>query len=103
MARKPEPVDPDEVKDAVLRMLVERFDGRPLSWEDATMDLALAAFEIKQMALFAPPGKHAAFCSKQTKYSLHIICNCTKSVVSFMRKRGVLLTDHGPRAHHQSS
>ena len=37
-------------------MLVERFDGRPLSWEDATMDLALAAFEIKQMALFALPG-----------------------------------------------
>ena len=36
-------------------MLVERFDGRPLSWEDATMGLALAAFEFKQMALFVPP------------------------------------------------
>ena len=56
MARKPEPVDADEVKDAVLRMLVERLDGRPLRWEDATMGLELVAFEIKQMALFAPPG-----------------------------------------------
>jgi hypothetical protein len=43
------------LKDAVLRMLVERFDGRPLSWKDATMGLALAAFEFKQMALFVPP------------------------------------------------
>jgi hypothetical protein len=27
------PVDADEVKEAVLQMLVERFDGRPHNWE----------------------------------------------------------------------
>jgi hypothetical protein len=35
------------LKDAILRMIVERCDGRPLSRQDAT----LAAFEIKQSAL----------------------------------------------------
>ena len=44
MAGKPEPVDADEVKDAVLRMLVERFAGRPLSCEDATMGLGAGGF-----------------------------------------------------------
>jgi hypothetical protein len=44
----------EELKDAILSMIVERFDGRTLSWEDATMALPLAAFEIKQVALFAP-------------------------------------------------
>ena len=44
----------EELKDAILSMIVERFDGRTLSWEDATMALSLAAFEIKQVALFAP-------------------------------------------------
>ena len=43
----------DEVKDAVLAMLVERFDGRMLTWQVATEGLALAAFEIKQAALWA--------------------------------------------------
>lgn len=64
MTRKPEPVGCDELKDAILAMMVERFGAtrgpaggrRPLTWEAATMGLALAAFEIKQLALFAPRG-----------------------------------------------
>ena len=46
----------DEVKDAVLAMLVERFDGRMLTWQVAAEGLALAAFEIKQTALWRRPG-----------------------------------------------
>jgi hypothetical protein len=59
MARKvrtSEPVGMDEVKDAVLAMLVERFDGRVLTWQVATEGLSLAAFEIKQTALRRRPG-----------------------------------------------
>jgi hypothetical protein len=44
MVRKPEPVYADEVKAAVLRMLVERFAGRSLSCEDATMGLGAGGF-----------------------------------------------------------
>ena len=51
---KPEPVGVDEMKDAILRMIVDKFGDRPLSWEDATMALSIAAFEIKQAAL---PGR----------------------------------------------
>ena len=54
--KKSEPVGMDEVKDAVLAMLVERFDGRMLTWQVATEGLALAAFEIKQTALWPRPG-----------------------------------------------
>ena len=32
-------------------MIVEKFGDRPLTWEDATMALSLAAFELKQAAL----------------------------------------------------
>lgn len=58
MARRkqPEPVGMDEVKDAVLAMLAERFDGRMLTWQVASEGLALAAFEIKQAALWRRPG-----------------------------------------------
>ena len=59
LRRKPEPVDADEVREAVLQLLVDRFGDRPLTWEAATMSLALAAFEIKQVALFAPRGTEA--------------------------------------------
>jgi hypothetical protein len=52
--KAPKPVGVDELKDAVLHMIVEKFGDRPLTWEDATMALALAGFEIKQAALFAP-------------------------------------------------
>jgi hypothetical protein len=51
VGHSPEPAGVDELKDAVLRMIVERFGARPLSWEDATQALALAAFEIKQAGL----------------------------------------------------
>jgi hypothetical protein len=34
-------------------MIVEKFDGRPLTWQTAEQALAIAGFEIKQMALFA--------------------------------------------------
>ena len=54
--KKSEPVGMDEVKDAVLATLVERFDGRMLTWQVATEGLAMAAFEIKQTALWLRPG-----------------------------------------------
>ena len=53
--RTPQPVGSEELKDAILEMMVERFGDRPLCWEDASMGLALAAFEIKQIAPFALP------------------------------------------------
>jgi hypothetical protein len=34
--KPPEPVGVDELKDAILRMIVEKFDGRPLTWDVAT-------------------------------------------------------------------
>jgi hypothetical protein len=54
--KKSEPVGMGEVKDAVLAMLVERFDGRMLTWQVAAEGLALAASEIKQTALWRRPG-----------------------------------------------
>ncbi len=52
--RPPKPVEVDELKDAVLRMIVEKFGDRELTWEVATQALSIAAFEIKQAAVFAP-------------------------------------------------
>jgi hypothetical protein len=49
-----EPVSVEELKDEILRMIVERFDGRPLSWDVCEHALSIAAFEIKQAAMFAP-------------------------------------------------
>lgn len=46
----PEPVGTDELKDAILHMIVER----PLDWQTGEGALALASFEIKQVALFEP-------------------------------------------------
>jgi hypothetical protein len=49
MTRRPrrvEAVGVEELKDAVLRMIVERFGGRPLDVTTATQGLALAAFEL---------------------------------------------------------
>jgi len=42
----------DELKGATLHIIVERFAGRQLTWETATMALSLTAFEVKQAALF---------------------------------------------------
>jgi len=47
-------VSADEVKDMILRQLVQHFEGRPIDWKVCEMGCALAAFEIKQAALFAP-------------------------------------------------
>jgi hypothetical protein len=54
MARSPKPVEIDELKDAIKRMIVEQFGDRPLTWLVARQALALAAFEIQQTAIFAP-------------------------------------------------
>jgi hypothetical protein len=55
--RKPEPVGIDEVVDAVLRMFVEKFDGRHLDWETIERALAIVNFKVKEAALFAQPVK----------------------------------------------
>jgi hypothetical protein len=52
--RKPEPVGSEDLKDAVLHMIVERFDGRSLDWERVEQALSWVNFEVKQAALFAP-------------------------------------------------
>jgi hypothetical protein len=46
-----EPVDVEELKDAILRMIVREFGKRALDWKTAEMALALASFEIKMAAL----------------------------------------------------
>ena len=47
----PEPAGFEELKNAALRLIVERFDGRPLDWQTPERALSLAAFEIKRAAL----------------------------------------------------
>jgi hypothetical protein len=51
---KPEPVGIEELKDAVLRMMIDKFDGRHLDWQTVDQALALVNFEVKQLAVFAP-------------------------------------------------
>jgi hypothetical protein len=51
MPQEKPPVGVEELKDAVLQMIVEKFGDRVLTWENATQALSLAAFEIKQTAL----------------------------------------------------
>ena len=52
MPKRPRaPIGAEELKDVILRAIVEKFDGRALSWEIAEQALSLAALEIKQMAL----------------------------------------------------
>jgi hypothetical protein len=45
------PIGAEELKDVILHAIVEKFDGRALSWDIAEQALSLAAFEIEQMAL----------------------------------------------------
>jgi hypothetical protein len=52
--RKVEPVGSEELKDAILAMIVEKFGGRDLSWETVEHALSLVNFGIKQAAMFAP-------------------------------------------------
>jgi hypothetical protein len=52
--RKPEPVSEDELKDAILAMIVEKFGDRTLEWETVERALKIVNFEVKQAALFAP-------------------------------------------------
>ena len=49
---KPE-VGSEELKDAILAMMVEKFGDRALSWETVEHALSLVNFEIKQAAMFA--------------------------------------------------
>ena len=49
-----EPVGIDELKDAILRMMVREFGHRPLDWLTVERATALVNFEIKQLAVFAP-------------------------------------------------
>jgi hypothetical protein len=61
MTRKPKPVDVDELQRAILRTIVREFDGRSLDVDTATQALALAAFELKMVAIraVAATGKAA--------------------------------------------
>jgi hypothetical protein len=51
---KPKPVTQVEIEVAVMRMLVDRFDGRPIDWQTIERALVQVNFEIKQAAIFAP-------------------------------------------------
>lgn len=48
-------VGADELKDAILHTIVERFGDRKLTWETVEMALSLVNFEVKQAAMFATP------------------------------------------------
>lgn len=52
-----DPVGTEELKDALLQTIVERFGDRPIDWFTCEMAFAFALFEIKQAALFAPTVK----------------------------------------------
>ena len=61
MARKPKPVGSEELKDAILHLMVTRFGDRPLDWETVERACDLVNFEVKQcavastrLAVFAP-------------------------------------------------
>jgi hypothetical protein len=49
-----EPVGSEELKDAILAMIVEKFGDRTLDWQTVEQATALVNFEIKQAAMFAP-------------------------------------------------
>jgi hypothetical protein len=54
MAKRKRPVEPvgvEELKEAVLRMIVEKFDGKELTWETVERALSLVNFEVKQAAV----------------------------------------------------
>jgi hypothetical protein len=43
----PRPIEVVELRDAILRTIVEKFGDRPLSWKTAEQALADASFEVK--------------------------------------------------------
>jgi hypothetical protein len=47
-----EPVGSEELKDAILATIVEKFGDRALSWETVEHALSLVNFEVKQAAMF---------------------------------------------------
>jgi hypothetical protein len=55
MSRKPKPVEEDELADAVLHMIIDRFGDRQLDWETVERALKVVNFKVKQAAMFAPP------------------------------------------------
>lgn len=50
----PKEVGSEELKDAILEMMVERFGNRVITWETVELALKLVNFEVKQATLFAP-------------------------------------------------
>jgi hypothetical protein len=52
-----EPVDVVELRDAILAMVAERFEGRELTIETATNALAQASFDLKMAHLRAVAGE----------------------------------------------
>jgi hypothetical protein len=50
----PGPVGVDELKDAILHMIVREFGDRELEWQTVEQATALVNFEVKQAAVFAP-------------------------------------------------
>jgi hypothetical protein len=49
----PRPVQPEELKFAILEAIVEKFGDRPLSWETVEEALREVNIEVKMMALRA--------------------------------------------------
>jgi hypothetical protein len=58
MPRRPKPPAPvgvDELKAAILRMIVEKFGDRPLNWETVEAALREVNYEAKMPALCGGP------------------------------------------------
>ena len=53
--KKPTIVEEDEIVEAILHMLVEKFGDRVVEWQTIERALAYVGFKIKEAALFAPP------------------------------------------------
>jgi|SoimicmetaTmtHMA_FD_contig_31_17729232_length_321_multi_2_in_0_out_0_1 hypothetical protein len=56
--RPPEPVGSEELKDAILAMMVREFGDRPLDWETVARALVLVNFEIKQWQCSRRPREY---------------------------------------------
>ena len=52
------PVGSDELKDAILTMMVREFGDRPLDWETVARALVLVNFEIKQWQCSRRPREY---------------------------------------------
>ena len=52
--RPPEPVGSEELKDAILAMMVRAFGDRPLDWETVGARASAGEFRDQAVAMFAP-------------------------------------------------